>query len=215
MYRQRLQTIAREAGFPIQDYGDNHFVISQDVIGQLRELPYLERWRLALVNRWYHVRMQDHSLFLFSEGLAPSYSFLHCPIEVPSFADYLVMIKEPDTPQTRRLFEAKYEQVFDTSMERRHVTPIRFDYDPNSYRAGVHPVAHVHIGMENQVRLCANKMSAVSFTLFVMRQMYPRSWERLLGRSGRHNFVRSIRDVTTRLAEEFWTDLDRIELHLG
>ena len=215
MYRQKLQAIARESGFPVSEYGDDHFVLTPGIVGELRELPYLERWRLAAERRWYHVRMQDHSLFQFTDGLLPSHQFLHCPLDIMSFPEYLEGLGEEDTPQARRLFLTDYQEVFNTASERRHLTPIRFDYDPNGYAAGVHPVAHIHVGLDNQVRICANKMSSVSFFLFVMRQMYPDSWKRLLHRPGRDTFVRSIRDTTTRLPAEYWADLDRVELYLS
>lgn len=215
MYRQRLQVIAREAGFPVDRYGDDHFILSKDNIGELRVRSYLDQWRLAHSKGWFHVRMHDHSLFLFSEGAAPSYSYLQCPLVVPSYPDYLHEIGVSNTPENRRRHLPDYEQVFDTADVRSHVTPIRFDYDPNGYRSGVHPVAHVHIGLDNDVRLACNRMSATSFLLFVMRQMYPESWVRLLARTQRNRLVSSIRATETRLNDEFWQELDKVELHLG
>lgn len=208
--------IAREAGFPIEEYREGHFVLTSGMIGEIREQPtYLERWNFALANRLYHIRMQDHSIFLFSEGSNPSYSFLHCPLDLVTFPQYLTELGQLDNPQTRRLYRDQYSLVFDSASERRHVTPIRFDYDPLGYRPGVHPVAHIHIGLENQIRLCVNKMNAVSFVLFVMRQMYPESWHRLLLRERRSTLVKSIRDSATILEEEFCGELDRVELHLS
>lgn len=131
-----------------------------------------------------------------------------------TFPDYLAERGEENNPRIRREMAGSYQNVIDTAAERRHVTPIRYDYDPRGYQEGVHPVAHIHIGLGNEVRLCSNKMSAASFVLFVMRQMYPKSWEQLLTRKGLNRFVNSIREPSTRLEERYFGAVDRIELHL-
>lgn len=215
MYKQRIQALAREAGFPVMDYGDPHFILSQEAVGELRIRPYLERWQLCVERRWFHVRMADHSIFLFQEGLRPSYSFLHCPLDLMSMSEYLAANGNEDTPSERRRVAGDYASLVDTASERRHVTPIRFDFDPAGYRPGVHPVAHVHIGLENSVRISSNRMSPVSFVLFVMRHMYPEAWSRLLGRRSCSQYVSSIRDQATKIEAEHWTDLDKHELYLA
>ncbi|MEQ1775137.1 MAG: DUF2290 domain-containing protein [Burkholderiales bacterium] len=50
-----------------------------------------------------------------------------------------------------------------------------------AYIVYIHPMAHIHIGLENNIRIAVKReMSPRSFFLFVMRQMYPESWARLL-----------------------------------
>lgn len=215
MYKHRIQALAREAGFPVMDYGDPHFNLSREAVGELRIRPYLQRWQLCIEKRWFHVRMADHSIFLFQEGLKPSYSFLHCPLDLMPISEYLAATGIEDTPKERRRAAAGYASLVDTASERQHVTPIRFDFDPDGYRPGVHPVAHVHIGLENSVRISSNKMSPVSFVLFVMRHMYPASWKRLLERRCCSQYVSMIRDQVTKIEAEHWTDLDRHELYLA
>jgi hypothetical protein len=213
MYRQQLQVIARESHFPIVSYGADHFVLTPQIIAELREKTYLEQWQTAVENGWFHLKMQDHSLFLFTEGAMASYSFLHCPLEIVPFVEFLDQIGERNTPASRRKHFDDYNKVVETASERRNVTPIRFDYDPVGYRPGVHPVAHIHIGISNEIRLCSNRMNAVSFVLFVMRHMYPRSWEKLLSRENVSQFVRAIRSPSTKLLPQFWGQLDAVELH--
>lgn len=214
MYRQLLQNICREASFPLDGFGPDHFVLSQAMIGELREMSYFERWKKSIQAGWYHVKMQDSSLFLFTEGDSPSYSYLHCPLELITFPEFIADMREIDTPGVRRALRSEYQKVIDTASPRECVTPIRFDYDPNGYSEGVHPVSHIHIGLDNDVRLSSNKMTSVSFVLFVMRHMYPSSWRKLLQRPDRAHLVSSIRAVTAAIPDNFWKDLDRVELHL-
>jgi hypothetical protein len=214
MYRQKLREIARQSGFPIEEFGADHFVLTQGIIGELRQLAYFDRWLKALRHNWFHIKMADGSLFLFSEGLLPSYSYIHCPLDIVTFADFLNEVGEFDSPVIRRKFRTQYEHLLDTASPREHVTPIRFDFDPSGYKPGVHPIAHIHIGLENAVRISTNRMSATSFVLFVMRQMYPESWARLLEKPNRTYFLRCIRDCSTALPPEYQSELDTIELHL-
>jgi hypothetical protein len=213
MYRQKIRAFAREASFPIESYGTDHFVLTAQMIGELRVKSYLEQWQAALENKWFHIKMEDHSLFLFNEGTSPSYSFIHCPLDVITFNDFLKSLGQENNPSNRRRLGTQYAEVLETASERRHVTPIRFDYDENGYRPGVHPVAHIHVGLSNQVRISTNKMSAVSFVLFVMRHMYPSCWETLLARSSMRSFVSSIREPSTKVPQKYWDALDEVELH--
>ncbi len=64
---------------------------------------------------------------------------------------------------------------------RKNFTPIRYDLDNNSYKTGVHPAAHIHIGLDNHIRIgLERELTPLAFLLFVIRQMYPRNWENLL-----------------------------------
>lgn len=215
MYRTQIQAVAREAGFPVESYGSDHFVLTPEKIGELRVRTYFDQWKLASESGWYHIRMSDHSLFLFKEGLSPSYSFLHSPVEAPSFVEFLEMMGEEDTPSNRRQFREEFQLAIETSGPRKAVTPIRFDYDREGYRSGVHPVAHIHIGLDNNVRIATNRMNPRSFVLFVMRQMYPAAWDRLLARNPGHAFFRCIREESTRIPPDYWREADRVELHLA
>jgi hypothetical protein len=64
-----------------------------------------------------------------------------------------------------------YELYLGSDLAERSVTPLRYDYEPERYRCGVHPAAHVHFGLANEIRLCSKRiMNPVSFTLFVIRR---------------------------------------------
>lgn len=214
IYKQMLQSLFREASIPVAGYGADHFVLSRDVVSELRSIGYVERWRMATDKGWFHVRLADHSLFLFAEGASYSYSYMPCPLDVPTFADYLGGLGISDSPPNRKAYYPEYTQVLETASLRPNLTPIRFDYDPRGYKPGFHPAAHVHIGLDNEVRISAPKMGVMSFVLFIMRHVYPDSWSNLLTRPSRENFSRSIRDAGAAIPAEFWSNLDEIELRL-
>lgn len=212
MYSPILRPVARESGFPVAEFGDDSFILRSEMIQDLRVMSYMEQWKYLYENRYFHIKMADHSLLVFSEGERPSYSYVHCPLDVVTFAEYLNLIGVADNPSNRRINQDDYLMVLSTASARSHVTPIRFDYDERGYEEGVHPVAHIHLGLMNQVRISCNRMSPLSFMLFVMRHMYPDSWRRLIGRRSVSSLTGSIRSSKSKIPVEFAKELDMIEL---
>ena len=186
MYQQQLERFARAAQFRVADYGNKHFRLDNAAIRELRQCSYFDQWRLATENKWYHVRLEDHSLFLFDPDRGPSYSYLQCPLDVISYRDYLDSMDLEFTRTNRVRYQREYEEVMSTAVLRAHVTPIRYDMDASAYATCLHPAAHIHVGLENEIRLAVRReMRPVAFFLFVMRQMYPSSWRCLLERQQR------------------------------
>lgn len=215
MYHARIREVARIARLPVQAYED-HFSVTPDVISELRECSYIERWRRSREKGWFHIELEDHSLFLFDEaGERASFSYLECPLDVPSFEEYLASLGVEHTKRNRREFAEDYQSVVETAGAREYVTPIRFDLDPVAYRAGVHPLAHLHVGLGNNVRIGLRKrMTRLSFLLFVMRQMYPACWERLINHQWVGRLPHAIRDECIEVPVAMWNTVDQLELHL-
>lgn len=217
MYPPKIQVLARAAHWPVVDYGDRFFSVTPTIIRELREKTYLEQWRTALVNKWYHIVLEDHSLLMFSEtNRSASFSFIQCPLEVPTFRSYLNNFQLNYTEKNRRKMQEEYEMVMETASLKDHVTPVRFDYDENSYRKGIHPVSHIHIGLNNQIRIGLNRrMTAISFVLFIMRQLYPECWERILNSQEAKFLPTAIRNGCAQIQATHWQNDDRLEFHFS
>ncbi|MDQ2139858.1 DUF2290 domain-containing protein [Alcaligenaceae bacterium B3P038] len=209
--------LARAAGWPVVDYGESHFSLTKARIQELRELDYLSQWRMSNAKKWYHIKLADHSLMVFHEtGDAASYSFLHSPIDAPSLREFLIASELDVNQRNEREQIDNFQMVLDTASLKTHITPVRFDYHEEGYKTGVHPVSHVHIGLNNNIRIaCKKRMSAVSFSLFIMRQFYPENWERLLQHREAIGLPKAIRSDCKDLEERFWLALDQTELNLG
>jgi hypothetical protein len=217
MYRERLRRFHRAASLPVYEYGPAHFYVTPQIVGELRVLSYLDQWRTALDRGWFHVRMEDHSLFLFNDAqVGTSYAFLQAPIVVETFREFLTQRGLEYTQKNRQAHAEDYELAISTATLRANVCPIRYDHDQVAYRAGVHPLAHLHIGLDNNVRIALRKcMSAEAFSLFVMRQVYPDCWARLLERSTPDYLHRAIRLSLDSVPAAFWGTNDEVELHLS
>ena len=54
----------------------------------------------------------------------------------------------------------------------------------------------------------------LSFLVFLLRQVYPDSWEKLRGKEEVSNYCRNVRDDLDRVDEAYWSELDERELIL-
>lgn len=218
MYRENLRQIFRAAQFPVQPEPElAHYRPSPGDIAELREKSYFDQWKVAISNKWYHLKLEDHSLFVFHEDdQVASHSFMHCPLKVETMAEFLATKGLELTARNVKEYTEEYGLVIETAQVREHVHPIRFDFDIHGYREGVHPQAHIHIGLENQIRIAVSRrLSPAAFVLFVMRQLYPECWKRLLDYRAEFKLDRVVRKSLETIATDRWTDLDQLELHLA
>ena len=215
MYRQLLRNYLRCAKLHC-DFGDPGFSVSDTVVKTLRPLSYVEQWSTVIQKRWYHVRLPDHSFFLFDVHGHPRYSFYDRPINALTIEEYIAGQGEEVTAKAIREYEREYiSDYLPTAGLRDNWTQIRYDFDPVSYRPGVHPAGHVHLGSENHIRIGVRReLTPEAFFLFVMRQMYPLHWERLISSVNVGSIEKRIREQLRELGEHLYTSLDNTEMYL-
>lgn len=212
-----LQQVFRAAHFPVEEYAPAHWNLDKSMIGELRTLPYLDQWRVAVEKKWFHVKLEDHSILVFNNTTdEPSYHFLHSPLDVESFRSFLLKRNLHYTQRNKAQYIDEYALALETAPLKNHITPIRFDIDKNAYKPGSHPFAHMHIGLDNSIRIALRrKVSPLAFSLFVMRHMYPESWVQLLSFSDKFKLSKILRDGLEPVEETYWKDSDKYEWHLA
>lgn len=190
-----------------------NFELSLENIKKLRELEYINQWKLAFNSNWFHIKFEDHSLITFQNNPSPSFQYLECPLDVPTLGEYITNTGRTPKDKHSSIFQEEFEMVFDTAELRSNTTPMRYDYDEKSYRAGVHPVAHLHIGINNQIRIGLDReMNPISFLLFVIRQRYPANWENILKSSFEKNLLSLVRNSLPVVAQKYKAPFDTNEL---
>lgn len=118
---------------------------------------YKKVWNDHYRNKTFHFRLIDHSLFRFLFiDKKETYEYLNCPYYIKE--DFLEDIEPIETLPT----------------------PIRYDYEPSTFNPISHPIAHIHIGLDNSIRIATYcKLTPLSFLLFCLRQMYPNYWKNI------------------------------------
>lgn len=181
----------------------------------MRAMDYEEQWRECLKNRWYDYLLNDQSFIQFRLQPYPSFSYYDCPLEAVSFEDFSIQQVGEGWEMYMEHLREEYDAYLETLVDRKSVTPLRYDYDVNSYKPGFHPAAHIHFGFGCNIRIATTKeLNPVSFVLFVIRQHYPRAWVDFLDSGGINNFRREIRDNLRSVPGQYWNAYDSHELRL-
>ena len=191
----------RYAGLTVSKFALGHFQVTKDMVFELRQLNYINQWKSILDNEWFHILLEDSSLFVFSsiDG-KPSHSYYPCPLDFPSKRQFLSERGLENTQRNYLAVAEDYDLVRQTAPIKEFITPIRYDLDRSAYRRCAHPSAHLHIGWDNQIRIATRReFTPLAFILFVIRQVYPDNWERLFQE-----------DKNLRLGEKLRTDLDEV-----
>lgn len=192
-----------------------NFSVDREIIQSQRAVPYVQMWTMAHGRGWFHIQLEDLSILQFQTQPSPSFHFMECPLDIPSYAEFLNVLGVEYRGRHEPLYLEQYQEVVDTASLKAHVTPIRYDYDSNAYRAGVHPAAHIHIGLNNQVRLrVSREMNSRAFLLFVIRHRYPEAWHKLINSTLRDRLGKYVRGGLLKLAEQYQQPEDSYELSL-
>ncbi len=122
---------------------------------------YKKVWKAHYRIKSFHFRLIDHSLFRFLLiDRKVTYEYLNCPYYIKE--DFLE--------------EQEPIEILPT--------PIRYDYEPSTFNPISHPIAHIHIGLDNSIRIGTDcKLTPLSFLLFCLRQMYPNYWKSIFNNS--------------------------------
>ena len=178
----------------------------------------------------FDFRLCDQSLILFvkdgsneHDGLL-GYSYYECPVNIDSYEEFVgaqFSLTPLDSGFDDLIGEvgddlsSDYEQYVASADSKTIVTPLRYDYKAADYREGVHPASHIHFGFANEIRIGTRKvMNPLSFTLFIIRQRYPRSWEKVLALDEAHLLCRNVRDSLADTHSDYWKPLDLFEASL-
>lgn len=179
----------------------------------------VDQWSYLFKNRIYTFLLKDQSIILCRNQSDYSISYVDCPFVVPDFEDYWnEVLGDEWVDYDREILRDDFDQYLETIVEEREITPIRFDYAPECYRAGAHPCAHFHIGSNDHLRIGSKTiLSPFAFSLFIARQMHPKTWEKYLESldEGRLRFLESRVRTNLEIVPKFNSDIrDRCEMYL-
>lgn|GEM_PF-963121 len=193
-------------------------------------LNYRQIYEECLKEFFYDFRLSDQSLLLFTKGGRNenngylNFCYYECPINLISYIEFVAQefgLSMFDEELDREIavwgdfLRGDYEQYVSSMEFKKTVTPIRYDYKATDYREGIHPASHIHIGFANEIRICTQRiMNPISFVLLILRQRYPREWERLLGLEDHPTWCRNVRGSIDLVSEEYFKGFDFLEMFM-
>lgn len=174
---------------------------SQDFFDFSQKDDYVQIHKIAMENRDYDILLKDDSFFQFSCVFDSNfmkrnirYAYYESPRDVGTYSEFLVAVDlseaEDEWQQLsvesenkyeepkEMILQEEYEQYKAESRLKKAVTPIRYDFHGEQFEELVHPISHIHIGFNNEVRIPLNRtMSPLDFTIFVLRNVYWKKWK--------------------------------------
>jgi hypothetical protein len=183
-----------------------------------RHLSYLDVWKKCVNETFYDFQLSDNSLLQFRvpsySPLELSYVYYECPYECLAYEEFVQELGFAYEDVHDEL-KPEYGDYVTTCDAKDTVTPIRYDLSPALYRAGGHPASHIHFGHNSDIRVGTRRiLRPLSFVLFVLRQCYSKTWQRLLARSDAEILCRNVKQNLTDVPREYWDVLDEREMTL-
>jgi len=190
-------------------------------IAALRGLQHRDIWSTCLSSGFYDFRLSDSSLLQFRIPVdrAPeaTYSFYEVPF-AKEFLDrerFDEEVSEDGADRDEATLQQLYDLYIDALPIKHQAISIRYDWSPNAYSPGSHPASHVHIGVDNSIRIGTKRvLYPISFTLLVLRQCYPAHWQRFVELEDSTILCRNIRDGLQSVDAMFFRPVDRHEMIL-
>ena len=119
---------------------------------------------------------EDGSFFQFSiDGRNIRFAYFERPYNTMTYPEFLKSLDMSYEEYGDEFYE-DYNQYLIESPQKEHITNFRYDYSEVEYSEVIHPVSHLHIGQNNNVRIPLSKiLLPSSFVMFIIKQVY---WEK-------------------------------------
>ncbi|MCW1940889.1 DUF2290 domain-containing protein [Bacillus anthracis] len=156
---------------------------SEDFIMVSQDEDYDKIHKTALENADYDILISDYSFFQFSLDAAGviRYAYYQSARKVPTYDEFLKandLSKDESYAEGERLFSAEYDQLVSEAKLNNSVTPVRYDYNEEQYDGILHPISHLHVGHENEIRIPLNMvLTPQAFIAFILRHIYYEKWK--------------------------------------
>lgn len=206
----------------------NHHGIpySKDLVSVSKKGDIQSLYAYMSDNLDYDILLVDDSMITMNmEGGLVRMVYLQNPIKHIDILEYVSMYHKDDlnvcsVDELREIYKEEYERHLATLELNKAAVYIRYDEDPTLYRPMVHPYIHLHIGMNNNIRIPSSvEMTPLTFILFILQQVYYDVWvKEFTGKSSQDNIIMGYAQQDKQifsLVEDVWKDSERQFLHLA
>ena len=176
-------------------------------IAAVRDLKYVDLWQIHVKSHWYDFRLKDNSLlYFYKEGPKVSMSYLGCPYDCITLDEF----KEDYEADAETDIEELYEEYLSTANIKSNPNYFRYDLEISSYREGEHPVAHIHCGLMNSVRIGVGKeLDYMAFSAFVLRQVFVDKWNIVLNNKNDYHELYVHKTNLSDIAPQYYQPKDK------
>ncbi|MCM3318057.1 DUF2290 domain-containing protein [Rummeliibacillus stabekisii] len=157
---------------------------TKEFIKQSYKDDYRNMYRIARENLDYNLLIKENgSIFQFGYELDENerisdlrYAYYEAPSYQISYEQYLSDL-DLDYEECGNIFFEDYTQVLSETALKNNVTSIRYDFNISQRKEIIHPVSHLHIGQQNEIRIPVSFiMTPKNFVAFIVRHIFWNKW---------------------------------------
>ena len=197
---------------------ENH---STDSVREIaREGKYEDIFYETINTYSYDMLLVDDSIFQFhKEQNDYRYCFIQSPRVKMTWEEFLESI---DTNE-EELSVAEIEQWHsyydndEADCYRKNIYPVymRYDVSAKEYKEGEHPYSHLHIGINNEIRIpIALVLTPEMFTEFVIKMVYKKQWADKKNENYFVDFHKTLKRGCEPIQLEFWSEIDKLDIFI-
>jgi len=173
----------------------------------------------------YDLLLMDDSIFQFEEDSNHDmrFAFIQSPYVYMSFVDFLYSTFGEDecfknksqVEALKATYENEYEQALSELGINNRAVYFRYDVDSIRYTPNIHSFAHLHIGIDNDIRIPFRTiLSPVSFVIFVIKHTYKAVWEEAIKDNTRRKVILKLANDKTMLDVKYMSTEEQMEISM-
>lgn len=171
---------------------------------------YRKTFITASENRDFDIKLEDGSLFQFTSRNENDihYSFLHRIERIMTFEEFYDTYATEENCDT---IEIEYEHYSVTDKDVLYTCPIRYDVSASEYTEMYHAFAHLHVGVETDIRIPVDKiLSPLHFVDFIIKHMYKAKWDEAYTNNDKFKeLVERLKSQAEEINEDHFTPKER------
>jgi hypothetical protein len=183
-------------------------------------------YRVAIENQDYEILLFDDSIFQFTwKADVLRYAFIQNPSKYATKEDLLHSVWTPD--EVRAFSPEEYRSIFDNITDEDYEqfsneqalnldsNLIRYDMDEKGYFPLVHSYSHIHIGLNEHLRIpCSKVLTPLKFAIFSVKNTYFDTWKDSFRQEGVPKRIHDSKLQCANLPAKFWQLEEKYELFL-
>lgn len=200
---------------------------SKDFVDVCQNNDYPLVFHIARKKRDFNILLHDDSFFQFGyrekegEIVNITYAYYEMPILLKSFSDfkneyYQFYPEEGDMTKTTGELYEEYDQYKSEAQRKESFFPIRYDFDLDGYQGLRHPVSHIHIGHNTQMRIpLSTIIFPREFVAFVLRHVYYDDWVECIRDEEFKEMYKKIKETSEQLEVKLFDEVEMKDFHIS
>ncbi len=203
-------------------------VYSKEFLEVSKDNDFVEIYKCAIKNLDYDILLVDDSIIQFQRNIDGElrYAYMQNPQKYVTKEDFLMSLYSEEElidlsnddidSMLNDINEDDYNQFLTEQKLSSTSNYIRYDYSKAGYIPLVHSYSHMHIGMNENVRIPTSKIiTPQKFTKFAIKNTYFDLWKSLFEKDENlANEILVMKSGCAQLSNDKWSEIEKNEMYL-